>query len=666
MPREIPPPTGRFATYEDTEVGVRMVYPEEWKAVKDDSSFVWVRVNDAEGVSGLLLFTLFHDADAPLSASLADAVEFYLDEELDEVLDPQAEHLGPATLADGTQAERAEITHLGDNGMVVHRIQVTRRATFTYAIVLTTDADYLPAWDETFRTVLSSLEAFPPAIYGVGHDQAFIMPLGEPATMDPAVARETLSHFFVSNVFSGLVRLSPEFDVMPDLAERWTLDDSGTVYTFVLREGITFHDGRPITAADFKYSIERASDPDLHSDTVSLYLGDIVGVHAKLEGEAAEVAGVEVVNERTLRITIDAPKPYFLSKLGYPSSFVVDRRAVEERGEEWWKTTEINGSGPYMMEEWESGHVVVLRRFDNYHTPANLEYVVSPRRLLPGASVVDMYLGEAWDAVYVGTRSLDFVRAHPRLSGELHEFDQLTVFYVDLDGTRPPFDDPRVRLAFAMALDREGLIEEVLEGNATLATGVLPPGMPGYNESLRGIPYDPEMARQLLSDSRYAADLPEIVFTASDRGGEPSLAVQYMLDSWRENLGVDVKLELVAGDFFYQIEERAPHLYETGWVADYPDPENFLDLLFHSEAHDARYINEEFDRLVEQARVEQDTEDRHALYRQAEQLLVDEAGIIPLFHVRDYVLVRPHIEGFRVSPLGQPDLRGIKLNPFHE
>ena len=666
MPRGIPSPTGRFATYEDTEVGVRMVYPEEWNAVKDDSSFVWVRINDAEGVSGLLLFTLFHDVDAPLGASLADAVEFYLDEELDAGLDPEAEHLGPATLADGTQAERAEITHRGDSGTVVHRIQVTRRATFTYAIVLTTDADYLPTWDETFETVFSSLEAFPPAIYGVGHDRAFIMPLGEPATMDPAVARETLSHFFVSNVFSGLVRYVPSVGIVPDLAESWRVDESGTVYTFALREGITFHDGHPITTADFKYSLERAADPALHSDTVELYLGDIVGIHERLEGEASEIAGVEVVNDRTLRLTIDSPKSYFLAKLTYPTSAVVDQRAIEERGEEWWMAEDINGSGPYMMEEWESGQVVVLRRFDNYHAPANLEYVVSPRRLLPGASVVDMYLGEAWDAVYVRTRSLDFVRAHPQLRHELHEFDQLTTYYVDLDGTRPPFDDPQVRLAFAMALDREGLIEEVLEGNATLAKGILPPGMPGYNESLEGIPYDPEMARLVLSDSRYAGDLPEIIFTASDQGGEPSLTVQYMLDSWRENLGVDVKVDLLAGDFYYQLEERAGHLYSTGWVADYPDPENFLDLLFHSEAHDARYINQAFDRLVEQARVEQDTEDRHALYRQAERLLVDEAGIIPLFHVRDYVLVRPHIEGFRVSPLGQPDLRGIKLNPFHE
>ena len=195
--------------------------------------------------------------------------------------------------------------------------------------------------------------------------------------------------------------------------------------------------------------------------------------------------------------------------------------------------------------------------------------------------------------------------------------------------------------------------------------GLLPPGIPGYSESLRGIPYNPEVARRLLAQSRYADDLPEIVFTAVDYDGQPSSMVQFMLDSWKENLGVDVKVDLIpADDYYYGLENVAEHLYTYGWVADYPDPENFLDLLLHSEAHDARYVNKRFDTLVERARVESDPRARLALYRAAEQLLMDDAGIIPLFHVQDYVLVRPHVEGFRLLPVGQPDLTGIELKPF--
>ena len=613
----------------------------------------------------MVLFTLFHDLDAALSDRLVDAVSQFTEEEIEQGIESQVELLGPVTLDDGSQAERAAITHPGEDGAVLHRLQVTQRATFTYTLVLTSLLDEAPRWEETFETMLSSFTSFPPAVYGVGHDRALIMLLGEPSTMDPALARETTSHFFVNNVFSGLVRFDSNLSVAPDLAEEWQVDETGTVYTFTLREGITFQDGHPITADDFKYSIERASEPALHSDTVPLYLGDIVGMHEKLEGEADEVAGVEVVDERTLRITIDLPKRYFPAKLTYPSSAVVDRRAVEELGEEWWTAEVINGSGPYRLELWDPGHVTVLQRYEGYHTPANLEYLVSPQRALPGARGLDMYLGEAWDAVYVGPSSLDRVRNNPELSPQLHEFDQLTSYFVEMDGTRPPFDDPKVRRAFAMALDREQLVEEILEGNATLANGLLPPGMPGYSESLRGIPYDPEAARELLAESQYADGLPEVIFTGVDNDGEPSSMVQFIVDSWKENLGVEVKIDLVDADaYYYDLENMGEHLYTYGWVADYPDPENFLDLLLHSEAHDARYINKEFDGLVERARVEGDHEARLALYREAEQLLMDDAGIIPLFHLQDHVLVRPHVEGFRVLPLGQPDLAGIKLNPI--
>ena len=668
-PTPVPTPTPApepilFDLYEDTEVGIRILHPRTWTAVKQDSSFVWVRIEDDHSDSRLSLFTLFHDVDTPTNERLDEAVALFVEEEIAEGLDPQVELLGEVILHDGTPAERADIAHPGEDGAtIVHRIQVAQRTSFTYAMVLTIQQDNLPPWQQAFETMLSSFTSFPPAIYGVDHGRAFIMPLGAPDSMDPAIVRESTSHFFVSHVFSGLVRFDSNLVVQPDLAE-WVVDDTGTVYTFTLREGITFHDSHPITAADFKYSIERASDPELHSETVSLYLGDIVGMKEKLDGDAEEVTGVEVVDERTLRITIDAPKRYFLAKLTYPSGAVVDRRAVEELGEAWSISAEINGSGPYLMERWGPG-VVVLRRYDGYHTPASLEYVVSPQRLLPGAGVLDMYLGEAWDAVYVGLRSLDRIREDAELSQQLHEFDLLTSYYVDMDGTQAPFDDPMVRRAFAMALDRELLIEEELEGNATFAAGLLPPGLPGYSESLMDIPYDPEGAQQLLADSQYAEGLPEITFTAIDNDGEPSSMVQFVVDSWEENLGVEVTVDLVDPDsFYYDLENVGEHIHISGWVADYPDPENFLDLLFHSEAHGSRYINDDFDDLVERARVEADVDARLALYGEAEQLLIDDAGIIPLFHVRDYVLIRPHVEGFRVLPVGQPDLTGIRLTPF--
>ena len=293
---------------------------------------------------------------------------------------------GPVTLADGSEAERAAISYQDDDGAAaVRRVRVARRGGFTFVLVLSAPATEAERQRETFDTILASFTSFLPAPYGIPRDRAFTMPLGEPSTLDPAIAREVTSHLFVTSVFSGLVRFGDDLSVEPDLAEDWEIDEAGVVYTFTLRDGITFHDGRPITADDFKYSIERAADPEVHSDTAALYVSDIVGVRERLDGDATEVSGVEAVDERTVRITIDAPKEYFLAKLAYPFSAVVDRLTVEPLGADWWMSNDVNGFGPFRLLRWDE-EVVILQRFDEYHTPVSLEYLISPLVALRGAA----------------------------------------------------------------------------------------------------------------------------------------------------------------------------------------------------------------------------------------------------------------------------------------
>ena len=257
-----------FSSYEDPEIGIQFDYPDWWQANKQGSEFVWMgAIDPSDPDSRVLLFTLFHDTNTPFSDRLDDAVEIFIREEVADGLSPEVENLGSVTLTDGSEAERANITHSGGQGTtVLHRVQVSARQTFTYVFVLSAYAAEAQRFAKTFDRMLSSISSFEPAIYGVPHDRAFIMLLGEPSTMDPALVRETISHLFVSNVFSGLVRFDSQLRVVPDLAESWKVDETGTIYTFTLRRGIYFQDGRSITAHDFKYSIERASDPELHSD----------------------------------------------------------------------------------------------------------------------------------------------------------------------------------------------------------------------------------------------------------------------------------------------------------------------------------------------------------------------------------------------------------------
>ena len=175
----------------------------------------------------------------------------------------------------------------------------------------------------------------------------------------------------------------------------------------------------------------------------------------------------------------------------YPAGAVVDRNSVEQLGPDGWLSEEVNGSGPYRMLRWDSGEVVILQRFDEYHSPVALEYLISPGVALPGANALDMYLTDAWDALFVGVGSLDWLRDNAELSQQLEEYDQLTSYFVVMDTTRPPFDDVYVRRAFNMALDRQRLIDELFDGNLTYAVGLLPPGMPGYSDQLEGIPFRP-------------------------------------------------------------------------------------------------------------------------------------------------------------------------------
>ena len=252
---------------------------------------------------------------------------------------------------------------------------------------------------------------------------------------------------------------APLSDRLDRAVAQLTPEEAGAV---IVRSG-------PVTLADGSEA-ERAADPEVHSDTAALYLSDIVGVRERLDGDATEVSGVEAVDERTVRITIDAPKEYFLAKLAYPSSAVVDRLTVESLGEDWWMSDDVNGSGPFRLLRWDE-EVVILQRFDDYHTPVSLEYLISPLAALRGAGALDMYQTDAWDGLFVGARSLDSVREDPALSGQLREYEQLTSYFVALDGTRPPFDDPKVRRAFAMALDRERFIEEVYDATWNSRTG---------------------------------------------------------------------------------------------------------------------------------------------------------------------------------------------------
>ena len=491
----------------------------------------------------------------------------------------------------------------------------------------------------------------------------------DPPTLDPHLAGDVTSSVIINEVFGGLVTLSLDYQPVLDLAESCSVSADGLVYTFILRQGATFHNGKPVTARDVKWSIERAADPDTLSTTAHNYLGDIVGVVDKLEGNAAEVSGVRVIDDRTVELEIDAPKSYFLAKLSYPTAYVLDQDQVTE-DTSWLE--EPNGTGPFQLGTYEVGELIVLERNENYHLgPPNLESI---QMLLSGGSAMIMYENDEIHLTGVGLDDLPRLLdpndpLNPELRRSPQDFD---VFYIGLNVAEPPFDDPKVRQALNYAIDLQGIADNVLDGRVSPARGVIPPGFPSYTPNLRSYEFNPDLARELMQSSTYAdalasGDFPRITLTISGSfGAAIPTYLEVILEQWRQELGIEVDIQQTEWATFLQdVNDRKYQMFSLGWIADYPDPENFLDLLFRSDStnNHTSYNNPEVDRLLQEARTERDRDRRFQLYNQIEQMILDDAPWVwTWFSGEGYALIKPEVSDYFLLQMSIPKYRYIYFN----
>lgn len=488
----------------------------------------------------------------------------------------------------------------------------------------------------------------------------------DPPTLDPALVTDTTSAGVVVEVFSGLVAINTDLQLVPDLAESWTISEDGLVYTFKIRDDAKFHDGKLVTAGDFKWSIERAVNPKTASPVADTYLNDIVGVKDVLDGIKTNIDGIKVIDDHTIQFTIDAPKAYFLAKLTYPTAYVLDRENVEEGGRTW--TDHPNGTGPFKLKEYRIGARIVLER-NPYYTreQGGVETILMQ---LAGGQSMAMYENNEIDVTGVGLFDLERVQdPNEALNRELVIAPaSFNISYVGFNTSMPPFDDPKFRQALNHAVDKELIAREVLSNLVQPAYGVLPPGFPGYNPDLVGLKYDPDLAKRLLSESKYSDPdaRPRIVLTVPGTGGTVGLDLEVVLEMWRQVLGVQVEIQQVEWATFLQDlnRQRYQAFAGLGWEADYPDPQDFLDILFHTDSslNHGGYSNPQADTILEKARVEQDVPARVALYREAEELIVADAAWVPLwFESENYVLIKPYVKGYRLTPMIVPKLRQVRI-----
>lgn len=490
----------------------------------------------------------------------------------------------------------------------------------------------------------------------------------DPPTLDPHLTGDTTSAGVVVEIFSGLVAIDTDLQLVPDIAESWTIDDTGTVYTFTLRDNVTFHNGDKVTAHDFKWSIERAASPSLASHLADTYLNDIIGASDYIEGNVASIEGVTVIDDKTLQIAIDAPKAYFLAKLSYPTAYVLHRDAVESGGRNWWVSNAV-GTGPFELKEYRIGERIVLERFDEYYREPRPDVDAINMNLAGGQSMA-MYENDEIDVTGVGLFDLDRVLDPDEpLNRELVVAPPgFSVSYIGMNASTPPFDDANFRRALNHSIDKDLIANEVLAELVKPAYSILPPGFPGYTEDIQGLEYDPDLARQYLAQSKYAdpETRPRIVITVPGTGGTIGLDLEVIIEMWKQELGIEVEIQQVEwATYLEDLDDRKFQAYAgLGWSADYPDPQDFLDILFHTESgmNHGSYSNTDVDALLEEARTIQDVVRRVELYNQAEQLIVDDAAWVPTwFTGEQYALVKPYINGYRLTPMTVPKLQEIRI-----
>lgn len=648
-----PPPTEE-GYYSDPEVGVSLAIPAIAKldTSRATASYHFSLNIDKNAVLGHMFTYGLRSGE-----SLEELAHRIRDFELQDVLNLEYLEDREIKMKNGRAGWLTEAQGIPPNDIhIFHFSLVTVRgfASSTTLMLYSTFEGFMAYRDE-IDDLNRSLMVSAPIINGFSRDELLVLNGGEsnnPAENDPATTRSS-GNFYL--VYSGLVTFNPAMELQPDLARSWEVNQDGSEYIFHLDPDAVFHNGRPVTAEDVVYSWERAAAPETGSETVLTYLGDIQGVRAKREGRADRISGLQVIDDHTLQVTLEQPVPYFLLKLTYPTGFVVDNQNVEQGGD-WYRAP--NGTGPYRLSRWTSRKEILYERFDAYHgeKPAIKAILIV---MYQGTGLQLYELGATDMAGVAYSDLIRFTDPSDPMHNELQSSLNMCTRYVTMDVNQPPFDDTKVRQAFAMSVDKERYVRVITEGGAIAAKGLYPPALPGYDKNSKGLEFNPEKARLLLKESKYGkGELPEILFSLPNYGSYVSESVSSIVQMWEENLGIKIIVQNIDPEYYQDALDDGRHgqLISEGWCADYPDPENFADVLFHSgsDMNRSNYANPELDRLLEEARVEEDIVRRMEMYRQAEEIIVNDAPAVFWTHSKTYTLVKPYLKGYVGTPIGIP------------
>lgn len=518
-------------------------------------------------------------------------------------------------------------------------------------VVLAMLIQLLPAW--------TGSPGEPPRLaVGAASDPGTVTILaGAPTSIDPAHHGDLGSASYVSQLYESLTTVDPSLTIRPALAQSWSIENGGTRVVFTLRDGLTFSDGTPLTAADVVHSWRRLFTPGNPSPLASL-IADVMGARDLLSGASTDVTTLGVQADGDRRVVVDLERgggdlPAIVSSAPFaivPPS-VGDAEISLDPGH-------MVGSGGYLLSSID-GDTFVLKANPRYWAGPPAIGTVRMLTTLQGQSPVDAFVAGDVDVAPIGFIDAGWIAYDRALGPSLRSDPSLSVTYYGFDTTRPPFDDVRVRQAFARAVDWRRLAQLDEPGSSVPATGLVPAGMPGAPEGDYLPPYDPAGAKQLLAQAGYpsGASLGPISFIAS--GGGYDQGIVAMLE---DNLGVTISYATMDFDAYQaRLASDPPQLWSLSWIADFPGPNDFLGVLLGSgsTANQGRWTSSAFDAAIADATSAASTADATAGYARAEAIIRDQAPVVPVSYGTSFSLVRNGLLGASQNGLGILRLAGL-------
>lgn len=512
-----------------------------------------------------------------------------------------------------------------------------------------------------FSMVIPALAAQVPPGTALAEKQELVRNNGsEPSSLDPHKVESDVENNIISDLFEGLVSVSPTGEIEPRLAEKWENKDN-TVWTFHLRPGVTWSDGTAITAQDIVWSWQRLVSP-LTASPYASYPGNmhiVNGAEIAQGQKEPETLGVKAVDDATLEVTLTQPNAAFLAMLAHPSLVPLDKVLISRYGDKWTKPEHIVTSGPYKLSQWVVNERIVAERnpryWDNAHT------VINKVTYLPISSEtadVNRYKAGEIDIVYTVPIN-QFAQLKKNMGDQLDVSPQLATYYYEFNTTRPPFNDPRVRRALNMALDKDIIAEKVLGQGQRPAWLISQPDIGGvklHNPEYASWPREKRIAeaKKLLSEAGYNETHPlvfNLLYNTSESHQRIAIAASSM---WKKNLGVEAKLQ--NQEWKTMLDAMHTHNFDAvryAWIADYDDAATFLNNFRTGDSENtSQYSNPAYDEALRNAAKASDTTARGKFYQQAEDLLGQDVPAIPVYHYVRTHLVKPWVGGFMSDKLG--------------